>query len=108
MSEQETQKQTFTQTDIDNLKAEHQKAMDDLATKLKSEFKEKEAKAKAEAEKIAKQANFFNPYCGKIYKSEGTEILSMRLEEIFENAIEFSKNDPEYFNFVLDVVQGRI
>lgn len=55
--EKQNQEQTFTQADIDALKAEHQKAMDDLASKLRSEFKDKEAKAKAEAEKIAKQAN---------------------------------------------------
>lgn len=66
MTEQETKKepenvQTFTQDDIDKLKAEwsakHQEEMDGLASKLRNEFKEKEAKAKAEAEKLAKQAN---------------------------------------------------
>lgn len=56
MTDTQTEK-TFTQADIDTMKAEHQKAMDDLASKLRSEFKEKEAKAKAEAEKVAKQAN---------------------------------------------------
>ena len=50
------QEKTFTQADIDNLNAEHQKAMDTLAGKLRAEFKDKEAKAKAEAEKLAKQA----------------------------------------------------
>ena len=52
---------TFTQEDIDKLTAEltakHQEEMDKLAGKLRSEFKEKEAKAKAEAEKQARQAN---------------------------------------------------
>ncbi len=57
---------------------------------------------------IAKKDNFFNPYCGKIYKANGTEILSMGLEQIFEDAVGFSKNDPEYFNFVLDIIQNRI
>lgn len=51
------QEKTFTQADIDNLKAEHQKAMDNLAGKLRAEFKEKETKAREEAEKTAKQAN---------------------------------------------------
>jgi hypothetical protein len=53
----QNQEKTFTQADIDNLNAEHQKAMDALAGKLRAEFKDKEAKAKAEAEKLAKQAN---------------------------------------------------
>lgn len=51
------EEKTFTQADIDNLKAEHQKATDNLAGKLRAEFKEKETKAREEAEKLAKQAN---------------------------------------------------
>ena len=57
VDEQPQTEKTFTQADIDSLKAEHQKAMDTLAGKLRAEFKEKEAKAKEEAEKAAKQAN---------------------------------------------------
>ena len=52
--ENQNQEKTFTQADIDNLNAEHQKAMDALAGKLRAEFKDKEAKAKAEAEAKAK------------------------------------------------------
>ncbi len=48
---------TFTQADIDSLTAKHQEEMNNLAGKLRAEFKEKEKAAKAEAEKIAKQAN---------------------------------------------------
>lgn len=51
---------TFTQQDFDNFKSEleakHQEDLNNLAGKLRAEFKEKEAKAKAEAEKAAKQA----------------------------------------------------
>lgn len=62
MEEQDKEtKKTFTQEDIDKitseLNAKHQEEMDKLAGKLRSEFKEKEAKAKAEAEKLARQAN---------------------------------------------------
>lgn len=48
---------TFTQADIDALNAKHQEEMNAFAGKLRAEFKEKEAKAKAEAEMSAKQAN---------------------------------------------------
>lgn len=52
---------TFTQADVDklmaDLNAKHQEDMNALAGKLRAEFKNKEAKAKAEAEKLAKQAN---------------------------------------------------
>lgn len=51
------QEQTFTQADIDNLKAAHQEEMNNLAGKLRAEFKEKEKAAKEAAEKAAKQAN---------------------------------------------------
>lgn len=53
----EGQEKTFTQADIDSLTAKHQEEMNALAGKLRAEFKDKEAKAKAEAEKLAKQAN---------------------------------------------------
>jgi hypothetical protein len=65
-------------------------------------------KANYGKDEMAKKDNFFNPYCGKVYQSGATEILSMGLQEVFDNAIDFSKNDPEYFNFVLDVIQKRI
>lgn len=58
MTEQEPK--TFTQEDFDKFKAEletkHQEDLNSLAGKLRAEFKEKEQKAKAEAEKAAKQA----------------------------------------------------
>lgn len=61
MAEENQDVKTFTQEDIDkltaDLSAKHQEEMDKLASKLRSEFKEKEAKAKAEAEKQARQAN---------------------------------------------------
>lgn len=48
---------TFTQADVDklmaDLNAKHQEDMNALAGKLRAEFKDKEAKAKAEAEKLA-------------------------------------------------------
>ena len=69
---------------------------------------------------------FFNPYCGKVYGSldvredenqhgtirrygvSATEILSMGLERIYENAAEFWRTDREYFTFVTNVLQGRL
>lgn len=69
---------------------------------------------------------FFNPYCGKVYGSmdvseatnqhgtirrygvRATEVLSMGLERIYENAAEFWRTDREYFTFVTNVLQGRL
>lgn len=57
MTEENTTEKTYTQADIDGLTAKHQEEMNALAGKLRAEFKDKEAKAKAEAEKLARQAN---------------------------------------------------
>lgn len=55
------EEKTFTQADFDRFKSEmeakHQEDLNNLAGKLRAEFKEKEAKAKEAAEKAAKQAN---------------------------------------------------
>lgn len=61
---------------------------------------------------IAKKDNFFNPYCGKIYKNSenqyyGSEILSMGLEELISNPIEFYQKDKEYFKFVIGILKGE-
>ena len=40
--------------------------------------------------------------------SECTEILSMGLERLITDPIEFVKEDPEYAAFVLGICQGAI
>lgn len=47
-------------------------------------------------------------YIGKKYKKGATEVLSMGLEMMYENATAFAKADPEYFDLVVGVVSGRI
>ncbi len=50
---------------------------------------------------------FQNPYCGKLY-DDATEILSMGLERVVEDPIEFFVEDEEYFRFIISVIRGRI
>lgn len=61
---------------------------------------------------VAKKDNFHSVYCGKIYKNSNgyyaTEILSMGLQELLSNPIEFYKKDREYFKFVISVLKGDI
>lgn len=62
MEDETTQtEQTFTQADIDKMKSEwetqQQEAMNNLASKLRAEFREKEKAAREAAEKAARQAN---------------------------------------------------
>lgn len=63
----------------------------------------------------AKPDKFFNPYCGKIYgvmkdydTAYASEIMSMGIQELFTNPIEFAKKDREYFNFVIANLRGEL
>ena len=57
---------------------------------------------------IAKPDRFFDAYCGKIYNVPATEIMSMGLQEIFKNPLEFSKKDKEYMAFVISNLRGEV
>lgn len=43
-------------------------------------------------------------YAGKIYP-DATELLTMGIERLHENPVEFYSNDPEYFDFVIHTLQ---
>jgi hypothetical protein len=51
----------------------------------------------------------YGRYTGKVYMTDdgihGTEILSMGLQKLYEDPAGFAAKDPEFFNFVLGVVQ---
>lgn len=55
----------------------------------------------------AKADKFPSPYCGKIYKSGDTEIVSMGVEYMFNNPRKFARNDPEYFEFIYNLMRGQ-
>lgn len=44
-------------------------------------------------------------YTGKVYHGDGTEIISMGLERLYANPMKFAKDDPEYFDFLIKVLQ---
>jgi hypothetical protein len=88
MAEQD--EKTFTQADIDSLMAKHQEEMNALAGKLRAEFKEKEDKAKKEAERLAKEANMselekananIEDLKAKLQQSEDTIALTNQKDE---------------------------
>jgi hypothetical protein len=59
---------------------------------------------------IAKPDKFISPYMGKIYKDAAgktyaTEILSMGLEYLWFDPLEFARRDPEYFDFIYKLVK---
>ncbi len=53
--------------------------------------------------------NFINAYMGKLYESGGrqyaTEILSMGLEYFHDNPVELAETDPDFFDFIYNVVR---
>lgn len=49
---------------------------------------------------------FMSPYMGKDYDRYATEILSMGVQNIYEQPVEFFEHDPEYFRYVMRTVWG--
>ena len=49
---------------------------------------------------------FTGPYAGKVYPDATTEILTMGMESLYSNPVGFARKDPEYFEFILQVVTG--
>ena len=45
-------------------------------------------------------------YVGKHYKSDDTEIVSMGMEKMLFDTVHFAKTDPEYFKFMVGVLDG--
>ena len=43
-------------------------------------------------------------YMGKKYNGAPTEIITMGIERLNKSPFEFKKNDPEYFNFMLEIL----
>jgi hypothetical protein len=44
-------------------------------------------------------------YVGKSYGGLNTEVVSMGLEQIYRDPVEFAKKDPEYFQFMISVLR---
>jgi hypothetical protein len=47
-------------------------------------------------------------YIGKDYGEDATEILSMGVEQLYGNAAVFAERDPEYFKYVIGVLDGSL
>jgi hypothetical protein len=42
------------------------------------------------------------------YGKEGTEIISMGLQQMMENPVQFAHKDPEYYKFMIGVLDGSL
>jgi len=64
-------------------------------------------------DEIAVDGLFDDDYAAKLYYNEynddyrATEILSMGISQLYENAPKFAMSDPEYFDYVIGVLTGR-
>lgn len=60
-------------------------------------------------DEVATEDGFMRPYTGKFYHGAGsTEILSMGMQHLFEDASKFAKESPDHFRYTLAVLRGLI
>jgi len=50
--------------------------------------------------------SFVHPYMGKVYKN-GSEILSMGLEMMYQNPGKLIALDPDYADFIFAIMNGK-
>lgn len=58
-------------------------------------------------DEVTKKDGFPDPYCGKIYDNNDTEILSMGFQYMYDDPVKFHQADPEYFAFMVDIMKGN-
>lgn len=56
---------------------------------------------------VAKADKFMRAYMGKKTGANNSEILSMGLEHMYRDPIGFAKKDPEYFDFIYNLMRGK-
>ena len=68
---------------------------------------------------IAFPTTFQRPYTGKVYRRGGsktqpgggitdTEVVSIGLEELYNDPVSMARLDPEFFNFIVGLIRGKI
>ena len=59
-------------------------------------------------DEMAKCDKIINCYVGKIYEGQrASEIYSMGLQELYDNAVGFARKDPDHFDFIVDSLIWR-
>jgi len=56
---------------------------------------------------VTRRDKFLHPYMGKEYGRRATEIVSMGMEYYWDDPRTFAREDPEYFDFIFDLLRGR-
>lgn len=47
-------------------------------------------------------------YTGKAYKHGSTEIISMGVQSLYNNPVDFAEKDPEYAKFIIGILRGDL
>ena len=84
----------------------HRRALEFLDRRTAGETSEWLGDSHDQAE-MTRRDKFLSPYMGKTYGGDATEIVSMGLEYLTANSRELARDDPEYFDFMIDILRGR-
>jgi len=71
----------------------------------KLKFLDQDSGNRYEEEEYARDDSFISKYTGKVYKDGSTEIISMGLEHMFRDPVEFRQKDPEHFEITLKALR---
>ena len=55
---------------------------------------------------VAFEDDFLDAYVGKVYERGSTEIVSMGLERMYHNPVQFQRSDPDHFDLMLRILKG--
>ena len=62
-------------------------------------------------DEVTKVDKFLDPYMGKQYSGfqgrHATEIISMGLEMLYRDPVGFAKGDPDYFDFIWNIIRRK-
>lgn len=59
-------------------------------------------------DEVARPDKFFDPYIGKEYRGGATEVVSMGVQEMYENPARLLEADPEHFDLIVDILTGNL
>lgn len=56
---------------------------------------------------VSRPDRFYHAYMGKDYGGRASELLSMALEHLYTDPLEFARKDPETFDWAMNVLRSR-
>lgn len=82
---------------------------DEATTDMRRKFGTGDPGEKGRKDKFESVFNEYSAYyTGKDYGQDATEIVSMGLQLLYDDPIKFAKGDPEFFKFIVGVLDGSL